>query len=139
MAPGSEEHGTAGGHLGDPLAGTMLPVDRPHTGPVVLFVDDGTNSAAVELAVSLRAYRPGVLVVGTPTQGACDRHTGELPVTYDLGDGVVVMMSLFEVTLVPSPGCESGRGLPIDVPVSLSLEAWSAGEDPWWGAYLDHQ
>lgn len=120
---------------GDPLADTMVPVDRPHAGPLVLFVDDGTNSAAVELAVTLRAHRDEVVVVGIPTQGACDRHTGEVPVTYDLGDGVVVMLSLVDIALVPSPGCEAGHGVPIDVPVAPSVEGWLAGEDPWWAAW----
>jgi hypothetical protein len=103
----------------------------------VSFVDDGTNSAAIELAVTLRAHRSDVVVVGTPTQGACDRHTGEIPVTYDVGDGVVVMMSLFEVTLVSSPGCEPGGSLPIDVPISPSFAQWMTGEDPWWVAYRE--
>ncbi len=120
---------------GDPLAPTMQPVDRPHTGPVVLFVDDATNSAAIELAVALLAFHDDIKVVGTPTQGACDRHTGQLPVTFELGDGVVLMMSLFEIELVPTPGCVAGSGLPIDVPVVPTLEGWLAGEDPWWTAW----
>lgn len=122
---------------GDPLAETMRPVAPRHRGPVVVFVDDGTSSAAVELAVALLAFHDDVVVVGTATQGACGRHAGQLPVTYDLGDGVVLMMSLFEVALVPSPGCQPGGGVPIDVPVRPSMEGWVAGEDPWWTAFRE--
>jgi hypothetical protein len=129
----------AGGwrQVGDPLAAALradLSSVAPHRGPVVAFVDDATSSAAVELAVSVRAARPALRVVGTPTAGACDRHTGEIPVTYPLGDGVVWLVSLAELTLVPAPGCRAGDGLPIDVPVVLRQEDWAAGRDPWWEA-----
>lgn len=82
-----------------------------------------------------RAHHPAITTVGTATQGACDRHTGQLPITYDLGDGVVLMLSLFEIALVPSPGCSPGGGLPLDVPVKPTVTGWLAGEDPWMRAY----
>lgn len=115
---------------GDPLADRMVPVEDPHRGPVVAFVDDATSSAAVELLAGLLAHRDDVVVIGTETQGACDRHTGQLPVLFQSGE-LAVFVSLFEIELVPIPGCEPGRGIVPDVEVVYREEDFLEGRDPY--------
>lgn len=117
---------------GDPLAGRMVPAKTPHAGPLVVFVDEATHSAAVELTVGLLAHRAGVRVVGRETQGGCDRHTGEIPVLFELpGTSVKMLASLLEIELVSAPGCTPGRGVVPDVYVEPTLEGYLAGRDPF--------
>lgn len=116
---------------GDPMADRMIPTGAPHEGAVAVLVDDATSSAAVELVAALLAHREGVLVVGTETQGECGRHTGQLPVLYDVGAGVSVLASLFEITLVPFSGCEPGRGVVPDVEVRYERAHFLEARDPF--------
>lgn len=118
---------------GDPLAERMVPIGEPHPGPVVAFIDDATNSAAIELLAALLAHREGVQVIGTETQGACDRHTGQLPVVFQSGD-LAVFVSLFEIDLVPVPNCQPGRGIVPDIEVVYTEEDFLDGRDPYLAA-----
>ncbi len=115
---------------GDPLASLMEPTGQPHRGELVVFIDDATNSAAVEMVAALLAHREGVRVVGTETQGGCDRHTGEIPILYAVeGTSLGVLMSLVEVTLVEVPGCIAGRGITPDEEVIFTQEDFLSGRD----------
>tara|TARA_B100001750_G_scaffold82963_1_gene65715 strand:- start:4576 stop:5286 length:711 start_codon:yes stop_codon:yes gene_type:complete len=116
---------------GDPLAATMTPRGAGHAGALVLFVDDATNSAAIELAVALLAHHPNVRVVGTETQGECGWHVGQLPIVFEDGRGPAMILSLFAIDLVPYPGCRPGRGIEPDLPVTTSLEDFRSGRDPY--------
>ena len=116
---------------GDPLADRMVPTGAPHEGPLALIVDDATNSAAIELVAALLAHRERVRVIGTETQGECGRHTGQLPVLYEVGEGVGVLTSLFEITLVPIPGCEPGRGVIPHVEVRYTASHFLEQRDPF--------
>jgi len=116
---------------GDPLADRMRPHGDGHLGPVVVFVDGVTNSAAVEMVVALRAHAP-VTVVGVETGGECGRHVGELPVVYTTESySIGVLVSLIELTHVPTPGCASGRGIRPDREVSYDEDHFLAGRDPY--------
>lgn len=115
---------------GDPLAERMTPMPRIYAGELILFVDGATNSAAIEFAAALLAHRPGVRVIGTPTRGACDRHTGQIPVAYRVGQGVALLMSVVDIELVPVPGCRPGSSLPLE-PVVYRRETLLAGGDPF--------
>ena len=123
---------TADGRVvrGDPLAATMTPLEPRYDGPLTLVVDDGTNSAAVELAVALLAHHPDVRVAGSETQGECAWHIGQLPILYDDGRGPAMLLSLFEIELVAYPDCRSGRGIEPDLPVTTTLEDFREGRDP---------
>ncbi|MBO6939720.1 MAG: hypothetical protein JJ863_32415 [Deltaproteobacteria bacterium] len=116
---------------GDPLAATMVPTEPSHRGPLTLFVDDATNSAAVELAVALLAHHPAVTVVGAETQGECAWHVGQLPIVYQDEAGPALLLSLFEIELVPYEGCRTGRGIEPDVPVVMTAEDFDGGRDPF--------
>lgn len=137
IAPESALHGFPGekrGQVwvvdGDPLAARMVPVENPHPGPVVAFIDDATNSAAIEMLAALLAHREGVQLIGTETQGACDRHTGQLPVVFKSGN-LAAFVSLFEIKLVPTPGCQPGRGIAPDIKVIYTEEHFLEGRDPF--------
>lgn len=120
--------------VGDPLAHAMTPAPSLHRGPVVVFVDDATHSAAVEMVVTLLAYRPDTVVIGTETRGGCARHTGELPVVFTTPQSAVpVVVSLFELELVPYEGCTPGRGIQPTVALVYDEAAFLDGRDP----YLD--
>lgn len=116
---------------GDPLAELMEPAEPSYRGPLVLFVDDATNSAAVELAVALQAHHDDVTVIGTETQGECGWHVGQLPILYDDERGAPLLLSLFAIEHVSSPGCVAGRGIQPDVVVELSLGDFTSGRDPF--------
>ncbi len=116
---------------GDPLADTMVPAEPSHRGPLTLLVDDATNSAAVELVVALLAHHPNVTVVGTETQGECAWHIGQLPILFEDDVGPALLLSLFEIELVPYEGCRPGRGIEPDVPVVMTAEDFDAGRDPF--------
>jgi C-terminal processing protease CtpA/Prc len=138
FAPADALHDFPGVHVGDrwvfegePLAEQMIPTGEPHAGEVFVFIDDATNSAAIELVAALLAHREGVRVIGTETQGECGRHTGHMPVLYEVGAGVVVLASLFEITLVPIPGCAPGRGVVPDIPIVYEEAHFLEGRDPF--------
>lgn len=128
--PGARE-GAVWVFEGDPLADGMRPTGPAHAGPLFVFVDDATSSAAVELVAALLAHRDGVRVIGTETQGECGRHTGQMPVLYDVGEGVGVLASLFEITLVAYDGCEPGRGVVPDVEVTYEASHFLEARDPF--------
>ncbi|MGH1343675.1 MAG: S41 family peptidase [Nannocystales bacterium] len=117
---------------GDPLAERMVPAAQYHPGEVVLFVDAATNSASIEFIAALLAHRDGVQVIGTQTQGACDRHNGQLPVVFQ-SQSLMVLVSLFDIELVPIPGCRPGHGVMPDVEVVYSETDFLGSRDP----YLD--
>lgn len=120
---------------GDPLADQMIPHDEVHRGPVTVFIDDATNSAAIEMLVALTAYRDDVRIVGTPTQGSCWAHTGQLPVIlHTLDPRYAIAVSLFDIRLVPSPGCEPGKGVAPHVTIAYTLDDFMAGTDPYLSA-----
>ncbi len=114
------------------MAEEMRPVGDSHPGPLVTLVDDATNSAAIEFLAALLAYREGVQVIGTETQGACDRHSGQLPVVFQ-SDSLAAFVSLFLIDLVSIPGCEPGHGVVPDVEIVYTEEDYFEGRDP----YLD--
>ena len=117
---------------GDPLADTMTPHPSTHRGPLAVFVDDATNSAAVEMLVALLAHRSGVRVIGTASQGGCDRHIGQMPVVFrTLSGRFAVMVSLFDLTMVSAPGCVAGRGITPDVVVKYEEAHFLDGRDPY--------
>lgn len=115
---------------GDPLADRMVPAE-PHLAPeLVVLVDGLTGSAANELALALRTIRPDATFVGEEIGGGCDRHVGELPVTYTTETyGVIALVSLLELTHVPTPGCEAGRGMRPDVAVRTDTAHFEASRD----------
>jgi hypothetical protein len=115
---------------GDPLADRMIPSPNPHRGRLIVFVDDATSSAAVEMLAALLAHREDVVVIGTETQGGCDRHTGEMPVVFQV-ESLAVLVSLFEIDLVAIPGCRPGHGAEPHVPVAYTADDYLAGEDPF--------
>lgn len=121
---------------GDPLADTMTPARLRYDGPLVLIVDDATNSAAIEMAVGLLAYHPDVTVVGEETQGECSWHIGQLPVLYDDERAPALLVSLFEIELVPYSGCAPGRGIQPHVEITYSREQFEEGVDPFLEAAL---
>jgi len=116
---------------GDPLADTMIPAEPIYEGPLTLFVDDGTNSAAVELAVALLAHHPDATVLGTETQGECSWHVGQLPIVYQDDAGPAVLLSLFEIELADYDGCRAGRGIEPHLPVGYTLEDFEVAQDPF--------
>ena len=120
---------------GDPLAERMRGTRAPWEGTVIVFVDDGTNSAAVEMLVALLAHRDGVRVVGTETGGECGRHIGEIPIVYSTRDlGVQVLFSLAELTHVRVEGCRAGRGIEPGVLVDYDEEHFLSNRDPYLSA-----
>lgn len=122
---------------GDPLAAAMTPAESMHRGPVAVFIDDATNSAAVEMVSALLAHRPSVVVLGTETRGGCARHTGELPVVFTTPvSEVPVIVSLFEIALVRYERCVPGRGVQPDVTVVYEEAAFRDGRDPYVDALL---
>ncbi len=116
---------------GDPLSSMMRGAGPHHSGRIIVFVDDGTNSAAVEMVVALRAARPDVVIVGTETKGECGRHVGEIPILFTGRSGVRVILSLAAITHVPARGCRLGRGVEPDVEVVYSVEDFLNGVDPY--------
>ncbi len=118
---------------GDPrLEERPAPISPTHRGPLVVLVDEGTNSAANGLALALKAARPDTLLVGRSLGGACDRHTGELPGLYvGAVSGAAVLFSVVDVQHVHPPGCVPGRGLAPDVWVRPSQADVRAGVDPY--------
>lgn len=119
---------------GDPLAAMMQPRGPGYPGRVIAFVDGTTASAAAEMIASLRAFRADALLVGEETGGECRGHVGELPVLYtSAARGIVVLVSLIELTHVATARCQDGHGFGPDVPISYDAAAFLAGRDP----YLD--
>jgi hypothetical protein len=118
---------------GDPLADHMRPGGDPHPGPIVVFVNEATNSAAIELLAALLANREGVQVIGSETQGACDRHSGEIPVLFRSGK-LGVLVSLFDIDLVPIPRCVPGGGIVPDIEIVYTEEDFLQGRDPYLAA-----
>lgn len=117
---------------GDPGAAFLIPRAPRYAGPVTIWVDGATESAAVEMVVSLQQVRPDVTVVGEPTGGACDGHFGEQPIVFETPRlGVPVLISLQDITLVPTPGCVPGAGIQPDVPVTWTVAGRLGGPDPW--------
>ncbi|MEM6729901.1 MAG: S41 family peptidase [Myxococcota bacterium] len=116
---------------GDPLSETMLPHGAEFAGRITLFVDDATNSAAIEFAVSLLAYHPRVTVVGRETQGECAWHVGHLPVLFNDNQGPALLASLFEIELVAYPGCRERRGIEPDLAVTYTEADFMNGVDPY--------
>ncbi len=122
---------------GDPLLGRTQPVSEPHRGPVDLWVDGRTGSAANGLVLVLRGQRPGVRVIGERLGGACDAHNGELPTVWTGPEtGAVVLFSLLRLPHVSVEGCVPGRGLDPDVAVVPTREGFVAARDPWLEATL---
>ncbi len=127
-----EKRGSTWVFEGDPLVNLMKPAGAVHRGELVVFVDDATNSAAVEMVVALLAQRPETVVVGAETRGGCARHTGELPVVFTTPrSGIPVVVSLFEVELVASPRCAFDRGVVPQVAVDYEEAAFAGGLDPY--------
>ncbi len=118
---------------GDPLAERMVPLDELHQGPIAVLVDDATNSAAMEFLVGLLAHREGVQVIGTETQGACDRHTGQLPVVFN-ADGLAAIISLFEIDMVTVAHCQPGGVIVPDMEIDYTEEDFLRGRDPYMDA-----
>lgn len=124
---------------GDPLAAQMQPRGAGYPGFVYAFVDSTTASAAVELLAALRASRPTVFI-GTESATECGRHVGELPVTYTApSSGLVVLVSLIELTHVATPNCEPNRGLAADLPPRYTADDFRAGVDPYLAAFAQLQ
>jgi hypothetical protein len=126
-------HGGGWAWPGDPsLAARPAPIRPTLAGPLVVLVDEGTNSAANGLALALKAARPDTLLVGRSLGGACDRHTGELPGLFvGAASGAAVLFSAVDVHHVHPPGCVPGRGLAPDVWVHPSQADVRAGTDPY--------
>lgn len=117
---------------GDPLAAQMTPREPTFDGEVVVWMDGVTASAAVELIAALRAHRPDVLLVGEETAGACDRHTGELPLAIRTAHAEVpVLLSLATLHQVAFEGCRPGHGVEPDVALTWTAAHVRAGTDPW--------
>ncbi|MEM7417728.1 MAG: S41 family peptidase [Gemmatimonadota bacterium] len=116
---------------GDPFSDQMRGSKPHHAGPVVVFADDATNSAAVEMIVALRAARADVVVIGTETIGECGRHIGEIPILFTGRTDVRVLMSVAAIEHVPTRGCEPGRGVVPDVEVRYSEADFMEGVDPF--------
>jgi len=119
--------------VGEPLLPGMQPrADALVDTRLIVLADAGTNSAANELVLALKAARPDTLLVGQELGGACDVHVGEFPVVYRApASGVTVLMSLIRIEHVPVPSCRPDRGLLPDHPVDWTTEALVAGRDPW--------
>lgn len=115
---------------GDPLAEQMVPDGAGHQGPILVFVDDATNSAAIEFLAGLLAHRADVRIIGTETQGACDRHFGQLPVVFEAGD-LAVMVSLFDIDLVAVADCQPGRGIVPHTRVAYTEQDFLRRRDPY--------
>ncbi|MEL6547316.1 MAG: S41 family peptidase, partial [Myxococcota bacterium] len=116
---------------GDPLSQMMVPHDGEFPGRITLLVDDATNSAAVEFAVSLLAHHPRVTVVGRETQGECAWHVGQLPVLFQDDQGPAMIASLFEIELVAYAGCRERRGIEPNIPVAYDESDFAEGIDPY--------
>ncbi|MCP3139485.1 S41 family peptidase [Pyxidicoccus xibeiensis] len=117
---------------GDPLASMMQPRGEGYPGPVVAFIDGATKSAAVELVAALRAFRPDALLIGEESGGECGRHIGEMPVAYTTpARSVTVLVSLIELTHVPTRGCEPGHGFRPDRAIVYDERAFLQGRDPY--------
>lgn len=115
---------------GDPLAATPPPGAR--SGPLEVWVDGRTGSAANGFALIVASQHPTATVVGERTGGGCDAHVGELPVVWTSPrTGVAVMFSMLALTHVAAPGCVPGLGLPPDVEIVPTLGDFLAGRDPW--------
>ena len=121
---------------GDPLASRMKPHGDGHDGPIDVFIDDATSSAAVELLAALIAARPDVRLFGVETQGGCASHQGEVPAVYAVDAEHRVMLSLWHITLVPTPRCRAGHGFEPDVRIVPSIDDLD-GEDPFLEAWRD--
>jgi Peptidase family S41 len=118
--------------VGDPLADTMTPRGPGYPGRLIAFIDGATSSAAAELVAALRAYHPGAVLIGEETGSECRGHVGELPVTYTTPTRrLVVLISLIELTHVPTPGCQPGHGFAPDVAITYDDAAFLAGRDPY--------
>ena len=110
----------------------MQPRGSGYPGPVVAFIDGATNSAAVEMIASLRAFRSDATLVGEETGGECGRHIGEMPVAYTTPvRSMTVLVSLIELTHVVTQGCEPGRGFRPDREVVYDERAFLDGRDPY--------
>lgn len=55
---------------------------------------------------------------------------GMLPIAYDDGRGPAMLLLLFEIELVATPGCRPGRGIEPDLPSSDTLEDFHEARDP---------
>lgn len=122
---------------GDPLADRMRGGIASHRGEIYAFVDDGTDSAAVEMLAALLAHRTDVTVVGAETGGECGRHIGEIPVMYSTaagGPALRLLVSLAAITHVDVAGCAPGRGFVPDRPVIYTEEDFLGGRDPYLAA-----
>jgi Peptidase family S41 len=121
---------------GDPLAEKMKPSGPGYPGRVSVFLDSATASAAVEMLVALRASRPDTVFIGEKSATDCGRHIGELPVTYTApSSGLVVLVSLIELTHVAAAGCLGDGGFFIEVMPSYTVEDFLGGVDPYLVAY----
>lgn len=84
--------------------------------------------------MALLAHHDDVTVVGTETQGECGWHIGQLPILFDDQRGPPLLMSLFEIDLVATPGSQPGRGIRPDLRVELTRADFDAGRDPFLAA-----
>lgn len=121
---------------GDPKASFMTPHEHQHRGPITVFIDDATNSAAVEMLAALLAHREGVRVLGTTTRGGCDRHIGEIPILFETLSGhFAIVVSLADIEMVPVPGCRPGHGIEPTERVAFTERDFLDARDPFFDAY----